>query len=259
MRRIPAIVAQALLLFLLLALAPARPVGTPARRLEVSVLKTFEHDPSLFTQGLVLDNGTFLESSGRYGRSIVRRWRLDDRSPVLEMRLDDRYFAEGLALVDDRLIVLTYHEAEALILDPRTFERKGQYRFRGEGWGLCYDGRDLLMSNGSSYLSRRSSTDFTEMDRVQVLLDGKPIDNLNELECVEGWVYANVWQSDVILRIDPYSGRVDATIDASGLLAPSDRKGVGVLNGIAYDSSTETFFVTGKLWPKIFEVEFVEQ
>jgi glutaminyl-peptide cyclotransferase len=252
-------VPQSLLLLLLLALAPARPVGAPAIRLEVSVLKTFEHDPSLFTQGLVLDEGAFLESSGRYGRSFVRRWRLGDRSPVREVRLDDRYFAEGLALVGDRLIVLTYHEAEALILDPETFEREGQYGFSGEGWGLCYDGRDLLMSNGSSYLSRRSSTDFAEMDRVQVILDGKPIDKLNELECAEGWVYANVWQSDVILRIDPHSGRVDAIIDASGLLPPSERSGVGVLNGIAYDSSTETFFLTGKLWPKIFEVEFVER
>jgi glutamine cyclotransferase len=249
---------QSLLLLLLLALAPARPVGAPATRLEVSVLKTFEHDPSLFTQGLVLDEGTFLESSGRYGRSFVRRWRLGDPSPVREVRLDDRYFAEGLALVGDRLIVLTYHEAKALILDPETFERQGQYRFRGEGWGLCYDGRDLLMSNGSSYLSRRSSTDFSEMDRVQVMLDGKPIDKLNELECAEGWVYANVWQLDVILRIDPHSGRVDAIIDASGLLPPSERSGVDVLNGIAYDSSTETFFLTGKLWPRIFEVEFVE-
>ena len=143
-----------------------------------------------------------------------------------------------------------------LTYDSATFKKTGELTYQGEGWGLCHDGRQLVMSDGSDKLTFRQPSDFSIARTLPVTMDGRPVTNLNELECVEGVVYANVWMTDTIVRIDAKTGRVLAQIDAAGLLSPEDRVGVDVLNGIAYDPSDQTFLITGKQWPKLFRVSF---
>ena len=215
------------------------------------------HDPAAYTQGLVWDHGTLYESAGLYGRSSLRQ--VDPRTGEVLRRLDvpPGFFAEGLAEVGNRLLQLTWKEGVAFVYEPRSFERVGEFRYEGEGWGLCDDGRRLVMSDGSDHLGFRDRRTFALLGGVNVLLDGRPATQLNELECVGGAVYANVWMTDQILRIDPASGRVTAVIDAGGLLDAAEQAQADVLNGIAYDPEKKTFLITGKLWPKMFEVVFI--
>lgn len=228
-----------------------------AERLRVKVLSVRPHDPTAYTQGLVWDHGTLYESAGLYGHSSLRQ--VDPRTGDVLRRLDvpPGFFAEGLAEVGDRLLQLTWKEGVAFVYDVRSFERVGELSYQGEGWGLCDDGRRLVMSDGSDRLGFRDRRTFAPLGGVEVRLDGSPARQLNELECVGGAVYANVWMTDEILRIDPASGRVTAVIDASGLLDAAEQAHADVLNGIAYDPEKKTFFITGKLWPKMFEVVFV--
>jgi glutamine cyclotransferase len=229
----------------------------PAARLAAKVLSTRPHDPSAYTQGLVWHRGALYESDGLYGSSSLRQ--VDPVTGEVRRRvnLPDGFFAEGLAAVGGRLIQLTWREGVAFVYSLAAFERAGEFHYQGEGWGLCYDGRRLIMSDGSDRLSFRDPKSFALQGEVQVLLDGRPVHELNELECVEGAVYANVWMTDDILRIDPQTGRVDAVIDASGLLTAEEMAHAEVLNGIAYLPETKTFLITGKLWPKMFEVVWV--
>jgi len=226
-------------------------------RLKVKVLSTRPHDPEAFTQGLVLDGDTMYESTGLNGKSSLRE--VDPRTGKVKRKLDvpAEYFAEGLALVDGRLIQLTWQEEKAFVYNRSDFQKVGELRYDGEGWGLCYDGSRLVMSDGSDRLTFRDPKTFAVKAIVNVTLAGKPATELNELECVDGQVYANVWQTDDILRIDPKDGRVTAVVDASGLLTPEERGKTDVLNGIAWNPKTKTFLITGKLWPKMFEVQFV--
>ena len=215
------------------------------------------HDPTAYTQGLVWDHGALYESAGLYGRSSLRQ--VDPRTGAVLRRVDlaPAFFAEGLALAGSRLLQLTWKEGVAFQYDARTFERTGEFHYEGEGWGLCDDGRRLVMSDGSDHLAFRDRQTFALLGGVDVRLDGRPATQLNELECVDGAIYANVWKTDEILRIDPVSGRVTAVIDAAGLLDAAAQEQADVLNGIAYDPEKKTFLVTGKLWPKMFEVVFV--
>jgi glutamine cyclotransferase len=228
-----------------------------AERLRVKVLSVRPHDPNAYTQGLVWDHGTLYESAGLYGSSSLRQ--VDPATGEVRRRLDlpPGFFAEGLAKVGERLVQLTWREGVAFIYDLRSFERVGEHHYEGEGWGLCNDGRRLVMSDGSDRLSFRDLASFALLGRVDVRLDGRPAWRLNELECVDGAVYANVWTTDEILRIDPASGRVTAVVDAGGLLGAEEMAHAEVLNGIAYDPVKKTFLITGKLWPKMFEVVFV--
>jgi len=242
------------------AAGPPAAAGTAERaaeRLRVKVLSVRPHDPTSYTQGLVWDHGTLYESAGLYGRSSLRQ--VDPRTGKVLRRVDlgPAFFAEGLALAGNRLLQLTWKEGVAFEYDARTFERTGEFRYEGEGWGLCDDGRRLVMSDGSDHLGFRDRQTFALLGGVDVRRDGRPATELNELECVDGAIYANVWRTDEILRIDPASGRTTAVIDAGGLLEPSEQAQADVLNGIAYDPSKKTFYITGKLWPKMFEVEFV--
>jgi glutamine cyclotransferase len=226
-------------------------------RLKVKVLSVWPHDPGAYTQGLVWDRGTLYESAGLYGSSSLRQ--VDPATGEVRRRreLPPGFFAEGLAKVGERLVQLTWKEGVAFIYDLRSFERVGEHRYEGEGWGLCNDGHRLVMSDGSDQLSFRDLVSFALLGRVDVRLDGRPAQQLNELECVDGAVYANVWTTDEILRIDPASGRVTGVVDAGGLLGADELSHADVLNGIAYDSVKKTFLITGKLWPKMFEVVFV--
>lgn len=231
------------------------------RTLSVQVLNTYAHDPGAFTQGLVWHGGALYESTGQYGHSTVRRVDFATGKVEQSVSLESTLFGEGLAADGNRFVQLTWREHTALIYDAATLEKEDSYRYDGEGWGLCFDGRRLVMSDGSDELVFRDPRSFGETDRVRVRLDGAPVDRLNELECVKGSVYANVWRTDRIVRIDPDTGRVMGLIDASGLLSPDDYGSgqVDVLNGIAYRPETDTFFLTGKYWPRLFEVRFVEK
>lgn len=253
---------RALLLVLSLALvsslqAQGGPAAQQAVRLRAQVVRSYPHDRAAFTQGLLLaGNGRVYESTGLVGRSSLREVELATGRVMRSVDVAPPIFAEGLALVGDSFFQLTWQNGKVLRYDRATFKRTDEMAYRGEGWGLCYDGEALVMSDGSDRLTFRSPSDFSITRAVSVTLDGTPLRNLNELECVDGLVYANVWMTDTLVRIDPRSGRVLASIDAAGLLTPAERTGVDVLNGIAYDPSDRTFLLTGKLWPKVFRVRF---
>ncbi len=222
----------------------------------MKILKDYPHDTSSFTQGLVRSGACLYESTGERGYSKLRKVRLADGKVLRERSLERRYFGEGLALAQGRLIQLTWTSGVAFIWDPETFEPLGQFSYSGEGWGLTFDGSWLIMSDGSSVLTLRDPKSFAVWRRLPVTLNGRPVENLNELEYVEGQIYANVWQSTQIVRIDPSSGHVTAVIDASSLPYTPRVPGNDVLNGIAYDPQKGTFLLTGKLWPRLFEVRF---
>jgi glutaminyl-peptide cyclotransferase len=230
--------------------------GAGVEQLKVEVVRAYPHDRGAFTQGLVLHDGKLLESTGLVGKSSLREVELETGRVIRRVEVRPPIFAEGLALVGDELIQLSWQDGKALRYDVRTFAPRGEFAYRGEGWGLCHDGKHLAMSDGSANLTIRRPADFSVVRVVTVTLDGRPLPQLNELECVAGAVYANVWMQDLIVRIDPSTGRVTQRIDVPPLLSPLERAGVDVLNGIAYDAATKTFLITGKLWPKLFRVKF---
>jgi len=182
--------------------------------------------------------------------------RLEDGEVLAERKLDRELFGEGLARVDERLIQLTWRSGKAIVSSLDTLEEQETLRYGGEGWGLCFDGNSLIMSDGSSTLLFRDPETMEVRRRLTVRRDGIPVRMLNELECVDPHVYANIWQRHEIVRIDPNTGEVTASIDARGLLSREEATRADVLNGIAYKPDTKTFLVTGKLWPAVFEVEF---
>ena len=226
--------------------------------LSVKIHRAFPHDTSAYTQGLLWWDGMLYESTGQYGSSDLRR--LDPQTGAVEQRVDisSAYFGEGLARVDDRLIMLTWKAQRAFVFGLERFDEMRTFRYEGEGWGLCNDGSRLVMSNGSNRLTFRDLQSFEVLGDVAVTLRGFPLTQLNELECVGDAVYANVYQTDFLVRIDPDSGRVTHYIEAADLLTREEARGVDVLNGIAFDPGAETFYITGKLWPKMFEVTFEE-
>ena len=246
--------------WVLLSLAPLA-ASPEAERQKVKVLRRLRHDAGAFTQGLLLDeNGgspRFIESTGLYGRSTLREVDLESGAVLRGVDLPGGHFGEGLALWGGRLIQLTWREGIAHVYDRGSFEKREEFRYEGEGWGLCSDGRRLVMSDGSSRLQFRSPETFEPLSSVEVLLDGEPQPLLNELEYAGGFIYANVWTRDIILKIDPQSGIAAAVIDASGLLSPAEKLQADVLNGIAYSERRGSFFLTGKLWPAVFEVVFL--
>lgn len=226
-------------------------------RLRVQIVQTYPHDPNAFTQGLVLAGGRLFESTGLEGRSSIREVDLTTGRVLRKLDVPAPVFAEGLALVGTRLFQITWKHETVYTYDRDTFKKGPSFPYSGEGWGLCHDGRELVMSDGSARLTFRGPETFRASREVVVRDGGQPVDQLNELECVGPHVYANVWMTDRIVRVEPKSGTVTATIDASNLLAPAERYGTDVLNGIAHDPSNDTFLITGKLWPKLFRVRFV--
>lgn len=227
-------------------------------QLVVKVLGVYPHDPTAYTQGLVWDGGVLYEGTGLYGKSTIRR--VDPESGLVldKKALDHNFFGEGLALVKDRLVQLTWKAGVAFVYELGALEVVDEYGYNGEGWGLAYDGGDrLVMCDGSSRLTFRDPEDFRWRSTLEVTLRGQPLTHLNELEFAEGQLYANIWQQERIVRIDPKTGNVTAEIDASGLLDARESSMVDVLNGIAYDPLSKTFWLTGKFWPKMFRVEFV--
>lgn len=239
---------------------PAATRNAPPERLRVRVVRRYPHDREAFTQGLLWHGGKLYESTGLRGRSSVRQVELETGEVLRRRDLERAMFAEGLALVGDRLIQLTWTNGVAHVYRLEDFEHQRTFRYQGEGWGLCYDGTHLVMSNGSARLAFRDPESFRVVREVTVRESGRPLRHLNELECVDGAVWANVWQTDRIVRIDPASGRVTAAVDASGLLTEDELlEDVDVLNGIAWIPERQRFVITGKNWPHLFEVDFVPE
>jgi glutamine cyclotransferase len=222
-----------------------------------SVVRSFPHDRQAFTQGLIFRNGVLYEGTGLNGRSGIRKVALES-GQVLQMQpLDAQYFGEGITEWKGALIQLTWRSEIGFVYDLATFERRKTFPYRGEGWGITHDGTRLIMSDGSSQLRFLDPDTFKETGRVTVRDSNGPVSDVNELEFVKGEVFANVWQTDRIARISPKDGRVTGWIDLTNLLPASERVTDAVLNGTAYDASADRLFVTGKLWPRLFEITLV--
>ncbi len=243
--------------------APAQSAPAPASSLPprqgYEVVAVYPHDRTAFTQGLAFRNGELLESTGRYP-STVRRVRLEDGEVRIRRELDTAYFGEGLTILGDRAFSRTWRHGKGFIGDPETLELLGEFAYAGEGWGLTHDGTRLILSDGTARLRFLDPQTFAETGAVTVNWQGRPVGRLNELEFIDGEVWANVWQTDAILRIDPATGNILSVIDLSGLLVPGDITDPNdeVLNGIAWDPDTRRLFVTGKNWPKLFEIRVTE-
>jgi glutaminyl-peptide cyclotransferase len=231
-------------------------LATPVQTYKIK--NTYPHDRSAFTQGLVYADGILYESTGLRGRSSVRRVTLETGSVLSQTSLLPEYFGEGIAVFGDRIYQLTWTTGVGFIYDKKSLSLLQEFRYGTEGWGMTHDGKCLIVSDGSAILYFWDPKTLREVKRLQVTDEGKPIENLNELEIVEGEILANVWQQDRIARISPETGKVLGWIDMKGILSPADRRGgEDVLNGIAYDAEKKRLFVTGKQWPKLYEIEIV--
>jgi glutaminyl-peptide cyclotransferase len=237
------------------AAAPAIPVYT------YRVVHAFPHDKDAFTQGLFYEGGALYESTGLQGQSSVRKVRLETGEVLRKVDLPADVFGEGSTSWGKRLIALTWQSQVGFVLDLESFAVTQRFTYAGEGWGLTHDARQLIMSDGSAELRFLDPQTLREVRRLAVTAGGQPVDRLNELEWVDGAILANIWQTDRIARIDPKSGRVTAWIDLGGLL-PIPYRIAGhtdVLNGIAYDATGKRLFVTGKRWPRLFEIRLVKK
>ncbi len=220
------------------------------------IINIYPHDGNVYTQGLVFDEGFLYEGTGIWGKSSLRRIELETGKVLKVLRLPDFIFGEGIVVFRNKIFQLTWRSKICFVYDRDSFDLLRQFSYKTEGWGITHDGERLIMSDGSSIIRFRDPETFMELGHIQVRDANGPVEKLNELEYVKGEIYANVWMSDRIVRIDQDTGKVKGWIDLKGLF---DRKGpaepVGVLNGIAYDAENDRLFVTGKLWPVIFEIE----
>jgi glutamine cyclotransferase len=222
------------------------------------VIAEYPHDPQAFTQGLIYLDGFFYESTGLYGESSLRKVEIESGAVLQQFDLSPDYFAEGLTNWEGLLIQLTWREKKGFVYALENFSLLRDFNYPTEGWGLTHDGERLIMSDGSSTLYFLDPESFQVLDQVMVINRGERVIRINELEFVRGEIYANIWQTDTIIRIDPLTGVVQGEIDLSGILPPSDRSsGTDVLNGIAYDPEEDRLFITGKFWPKVFEIRLV--
>ena len=221
------------------------------------VVHVYPHDPGAFTQGLQYVDGVLYEGTGLNGRSSIRKVELETGKVLQQRAVSHEYFGEGIAVWKNDLFELTWQSHVAFVYDRKTFEPKKRFSYPGEGWGLTFDGTNLIMSDGSDELRVLDPMTFAEKRRIKVTAAGQPLRNLNEVEVVKNEIVANVWQTDFVARIAPDSGKVTGYIDLRGLLTPGERANTDVLNGIAYDAARDRLFVTGKLWPKLFEIQVV--
>lgn len=224
-----------------------------------TVVRSYPHDRQAFTQGLQYRDGVLYEGTGQKGQSSIRRVRLETGEVLQRRIVPAQYFGEGIVLVGNELFQLTWQEGIAFVYDATSFGMKRSFSYRGEGWGLTFDGESLVMSDGTDQIRFLDPKTFAERGRVRVTAGGSAVRDVNELEMIKGEIWANVWMTDRIARIDPKTGRVTAWVDLSGLLTPDERRGTDVLNGIAWDAAADRIFVTGKWWPKLFEIRVVER
>jgi glutamine cyclotransferase len=238
----------------------AAPAAAQSAAMRVETVASYPHDPRAFTQGLVWQDGALYESTGLVGRSSLRQVELTSGRVLRQADLPPPLFGEGLAWARGELVQLTWQSGRALRWAPADFASRGEWKYDGEGWGLCFDGTALVQSDGSHRLFFRDPQTFAVTRTLAVTENGQPLGRLNELECVGDLIYANVWMTDRIVAIASLNGVVRASIDAGGLLSAGERAAIGqgaILNGIAHDPGDGTFLLTGKLWPKLFRVRFV--
>ena len=222
------------------------------------VIAKYPHDTGAFTQGLVWHDGSLYEGTGRVGESQLREVDLETGTVLRAADLDAEHFGEGLAVWQDRLVQLTWTDRTAYTWSIEDFTELGRFSYTDRGWGLTHDGTHLIMSIGTSALVFLDPETFGEIDRRYVMLSGHSVQHLNELEWIEGEIWANIWYDDRVVRIDPTTALVTGVIDLSGLLTTQEAYNADVLNGIAYDADTGRLWVTGKLWPWVFEIELVD-
>ncbi len=223
------------------------------------IINIYPHDPKAFTQGLVYHQGVLYEGTGLEGQSSLRKVELETGKVLQIHRLAAQYFGEGIAIWQDKIIQLTWTSQVGLVYDLATFEQVGEFNYPTEGWGITHDGEKLIMSDGTDTLYFLAPDTFEKIGQVKVKYGNQPVHRLNELEYINGEVFANVWMTDFIVRIAPKTGQIVGVIDLSGLHHASGQKmqGNDVLNGIAYDPEADRLFVTGKLWPNLYEIELV--
>lgn len=220
-----------------------------------SVVAVYPHDPNAFTQGLAIEAGQLYEGTGQYGASTLRRVDLTTGRPEKQRALAPQYFGEGIAILDGLVYQLTWQNGVVVVYDLETFEVERTMRYTGEGWGLTDDGRQLIMSDGSATIRFRNPATFAVTREIEVRADGVLVSRLNELEYIDGEIWANIWYDDRIARIDPADGKVLGFVDLATLYPQSARSSEAVLNGIAYDAAAKRLFVTGKNWPQLYEIE----
>lgn len=246
--------------------AEATPPATPHQEADATpvhytytVVNSWPHDPAAFTQGLVFYEGNLLESTGLNGESTLRTVELNTGHVQKSVSLSSEYFAEGLTVIGTHAYQITWQNHQGFVYDAKTFQRERAFTYEGEGWGLTTDGQDLVLSDGTDQIRFIDPATFQVKRTVHVTFAGKPVVRINELEWIKGEIFANVWLTNAIIRIDPATGTVRGVIDFSNLLPPDQRQpGTDVLNGIAYDPAGDRLLVTGKRWPKIFEVRLIE-
>jgi glutaminyl-peptide cyclotransferase len=232
---------------------PAPPTAT------FQVVNTYPHDRSAFTEGLIYEDGWLYEGTGLNGQSDLRKVKLETGEVVQTRAISDTYFGEGITIFGDKIFQLTYRSQVGFVYDKASFEQIGEFHYPTEGWGLTHDGAQLIMSDGTATLHFLDPQTLQEIGTIDVYDNNGPVVKINELEYINGEVYANIWQTDLIARISPQTGQVLGWIDLTGLLAPEDRQTpVDVLNGIAYDAAGDRLFVTGKWWPKLFQIKLIE-
>jgi glutamine cyclotransferase len=248
-------------ILLVLALLSLSSCGkSPPVKLSYQVVSTRAHDPTAYTQGLQLENGRLFESTGQYGESTLREIEPATGKVLRKRPLAKNVFGEGLAILGGEMFVLTWKEHTAYVFDPETFKLLRSHTYPGEGWGLTHNGKELIMSDGSSELKFINPKDFSTLRTLTVLDGNAPVKNLNELEWINGEIFANIYQSEKIARISPDDGRVTGWLDLAGLRQQlSQPNRAEVLNGIAFDPATGHLLVTGKYWPQMFEIKITEK
>lgn len=240
-------------LFFLIQTQRGRDAAAPMQGYRL--VETYPHSPDAYCQGLVYHNGFLYEGTGNYGKSVLRKVELKTGKVLQERKLPRHLFGEGITIWQDKIIQLTWKSQQALVYDLKTFQQIGRFTYRGEGWGLTHDDRQLIMSDGTSSLRFLDPNTFRVQRQLTVRDGRRRITNLNELEYVNGEIYANIWYDDRIARISPQNGRVIGWLDLSKLYPPSQRSDRDdVLNGIAYDPQQQRLLVTGKHWPSLFEI-----
>jgi glutaminyl-peptide cyclotransferase len=242
--------------FCLLALAAA-PAWAAVPVYGYTVVRTYPHDPEAFTEGLFYLNGFLYESTGLEGKSSIRKVALETGKVLQQRPVSSKYFGEGIVAWKGKLVELTWRSEIGFTYDLASFRPRAEFHYQGEGWALTQDGERLIMSDGTPQLRFLNPETLAETGRLDVTLNGRPLANLNEVEWVKGEILANVWQTNYIVRIDPKTGKVTGVIDLTSLAGAEAAKGrpIDVLNGIAYDSAHDRLFVTGKLWPDLYEIK----
>lgn len=239
---------------------PDAPRNVVVQKFGYQIVNIWPHDPNAFTQGLAFADGKLFESTGQEGRSSLRNVELETGRVLQKIEVPPPYFAEGIAFLNGKIYQLTWQHQLGLIYDAQQLNQLGQFKYEGEGWGLTTDGRSLIMSDGTNQIKFLDPDSFRVTKTIAVVDGETPIEQLNELEYVNGEIYANIWHDQRIVTINPQTGRVTGWINLTGLLQPGDVDDEeAVLNGIAYDRATDRLFVTGKLWPRLFEIKLKPQ